>query len=108
MKTNDEMTIEQFDVLTKNSKVCVFDFSATWCAPCRMFAPVVEEAEEKFSQVASFFKVDIDRSEELAINKGITAVPTVVVTVDGKEAGRTSGYQSIEEFEQFLNKTIKK
>ena len=82
---------ESFNEKLKNVKgVMMVDFFATWCGPCRMLAPVLEEVSQE--STAEIYKVDIDESEELARSYGIMAVPTMIVFVDGKEVERFSGY----------------
>lgn len=101
------MSEEEFNELIGGGKICVFDFSAVWCGPCRMFAPVMEELAEKYKGKYYFYQVDIDSAEELAIKYGVSAVPTVLIFKDGKEVGRTSGYQEFDEIERFINNAIK-
>ena len=68
----------------------VVDFWATWCGPCRMIAPILDElAEEKGLEVG---KVNVDEEPDLARRFGITAIPTLVIMKGGKEAGRIQGY----------------
>ena len=82
---------ETFNEKLKNVKgVMMVDFFATWCGPCRMLAPILEEVSQE--STAEIYKVDIDESEDLARTYGIMAVPTMIVFVDGKEVERFSGY----------------
>ena len=82
---------DTFNEKLKNVKgVMMVDFFATWCGPCRMLAPILEEVSQE--STAEIYKVDIDESEDLARTYGIMAVPTMIVFVDGKEVERFSGY----------------
>jgi thioredoxin 1 len=68
----------------------VVDFWATWCGPCRMIAPILDElAEENGLEVG---KVNVDEESDIARAFGITAIPTLVILKGGKEAGRIQGY----------------
>lgn len=79
-------------VLDAEGKVLI-DFFATWCGPCRMIAPAIEEiAEEKAGELA-VYKVDIDQSPELASRYGIRGVPTLMVFEGGKPVGQIVGAQ---------------
>ncbi len=60
----------------------VVDFSATWCGPCKMLAPVLEQISEEMTDV-NFFNVDVDEAPELAESFGITNIPALVVLKDG-------------------------
>ena len=74
------------------------DFSATWCGPCRMMEPVLEELSSKIKVL----KVDIDELEELTRKLGIMSVPTMIIYKDGKEVKKVIGYHSIDEMEQAI------
>ena len=102
------MTNEEFDEIIGSKDICVVDFSASWCGPCRMMAPVLEDVSEKYKGKYFFYQIDIDSAEELAEKFNITAVPTIIVLKKGKEVDRTSGYQDIDEFERFLNNAVRK
>lgn len=102
------MTEEEFEELVFSKDISVVDFSASWCGPCRMMAPILEDVSEKYKGKYYFYQIDVDSAEELAIKYNISAVPTILVFEKGKEIGRTSGYQDFDEFERFLNNTIKK
>lgn len=102
------MTDEEFEEIIKSKDICVIDFSASWCGPCRMMAPILEDVADKYKGKYFFYQIDVDSAEEIAQKYEISAVPTIVVFSKGKELGRTSGYQEFEEFEKFLLDTIKK
>ena len=88
------------------SGVVVVDFSATWCGPCKMLAPVYDEASEDMADKATFLKVDIDESPNLAQQYGIVSVPSVVVLKDGVRVDMTVGFQPKEAIVQFVEKNL--
>ena len=102
------MTDEEFDEIIGSKDVCVVDFSASWCGPCRMMAPVLEDISEKYKGKYFFYQIDIDSAEYLANKFDVSAVPTMIVFKKGKEVDRTSGYQGIDTFERFLNNAVRK
>lgn len=101
------MTDEEIDEIIGRGKKCVFDFYATWCEPCRMMKPVLEDVSDKYKGKIIFYQIDIDSAEELADRFEITAVPTIVLFDGGKEVARTSGYQEFDEIEKFLKESFK-
>lgn len=101
------MSEEEFDDILKSKKVCVCDFSASWCGPCRMMGPVLEDISDKYKGQYFFYKIDVDSASELADKYEVSAVPTIIIFSEGKEIGRTTGYQDFDNFERFLNNTIK-
>lgn len=60
------------------SRPAIVDFYATWCSPCRALAPILEELAEEYAGEVDFYKVDIDREEELAAAFGVRSVPTLL------------------------------
>lgn len=102
------MTEEEFDAIINSKKVCVCDFSASWCGPCKMMTPVLEDVSDKYKGRYYFYQIDIDSAEELANKYHISAVPTIVVFSNGVEIGRTMGYQDFYEIERFINNTVQK
>ena len=90
------------DVINSNKLVLV-DFFATWCGPCQMLAPVLEElanADDSFDVV----KIDIDSDRDLAIQYDIEAVPTLIIFKNGKELDRTMGFLDKNDLINFINK----
>lgn len=78
--------------------IWLVDFSATWCGPCRMLEPVLEE----FGKDNQVLKVDIDKFQGLTNEFGIMSVPTLVVFKDGKLVTRDVGYRSIEQLKELI------
>lgn len=71
-------------------RTVLVDFFATWCGPCKMMSPILEEFSSEQSDIA-VAKVDIDQSRELAERYNITGVPTMILFKNGTEAGRLVG-----------------
>ena len=88
-----KITKENFEelVLKAEGKV-LLDFWATWCGPCRMIAPFVEEiAAENEELIVG--KIDVDEERELAVQFGITSIPTLIVMDKGQKKGQMLGYR---------------
>lgn len=97
---------EQFEELLKGEKPVVCDFFATWCGPCKMLAPVIEKASEKFGEKAEFVKVDTDECFELAARYGVMSIPLVVIFKGGEPAAKSLGYSTQSEMEDFLTQNL--
>ncbi len=72
-------------------KPILLDFTATWCGPCRMQKPILEELEKEFGDKVEIKEVDVDQNQELAAKYGIRVVPTLIMEKDGVEARRFTG-----------------
>lgn len=83
--------------------LAVVDFFATWCKPCQMLAPVIEEVSKKYENV-SFYKMDIDKETSLAEKYYIMSVPTIMFFKDGELVNQIVGYRSVEEMEEIVGK----
>lgn len=76
-------TAENFDALIRDNKLVLVDFFATWCGPCKMIAPFIEEVAEEYEGKAVVAKIDVDEAQEIAAEYGISSIPTVILFKDG-------------------------
>lgn len=88
------------DVL--NSKLAVVDFSAVWCGPCQMLAPIMEELSDETDGEVDFFSADVDENRDLAYQFDIQSIPAIVVFANGEEVTRTVGFQPKEELKELI------
>jgi thioredoxin 1 len=100
------LTEENFDrVLSENSVVAV-DFWATWCGPCKMIAPVIEELANDFDGKAIIGKVDVDENEPLAMRFGIMSIPTVLIFKDGEMVDKHVGFRQKTQLADAINNVL--
>ena len=92
-----------FQSVIEGNQIVVADFFAVWCGPCKMMHPIFEELAQKHTNI-KFVRIDIDQSENLAIDQNVQVVPTFIAYKNAKEIGRLIGYNSVIDFERFLNK----
>jgi len=89
-----------------DSGVTLTDFWATWCGPCRMQSPVVEQLDEDMGDQVTFNKMDVDANPETASSFGIMSIPTLLVKKDGEVVDTLFGYQSKEQIKQTLDQYL--
>jgi thioredoxin 1 len=86
----------------KAEKPVLVDFFATWCGPCQAMAPVLENLSKDVADKASVFKVDIDKSPDLANKFNVMSVPTILIFKDGEVAKQFIGITAIETLKKEL------
>lgn len=83
--------------------VAVLDFNATWCNPCRMLAPVLEQVSEELAGKALFCGIDVDQNPALAAQFGIQSIPALVVLKNGQPVARQVGFMPKPALRQWLD-----
>ncbi len=98
----EKVTAQNFDEKVRNNAgVTVVDFFATWCGPCKMLAPILEETASESADV-TFCKVDIDEEMNLATQYQIMSVPTLLFFKGGEVVKKSIGLISQDELEEFI------
>lgn len=91
-----------FDKKVRDSEALhLIVFSATWCRPCNLMTPILEEAEKKHSDVG-FVKIDIEAEPDLADEFEVTSIPTLVLYEDGSIVGKKVGMVSKKDLDEWL------
>ena len=86
----------------KNSDMAVIDFSAEWCGPCCMLAPIMEELSDELDGKVDFYNVNVDANPALAMEYGISSIPAIILMKNGKVVKQTVGYQPKEAMKNFI------
>ena len=96
----EEITEKEFSEKTKEGKVFV-DCFATWCGPCKMLSPVIDEVAKEVTDY-KFYKLDVDEVEEVAAKYGIMSIPTMLIFDEGKLKETIVGFRTKDEIKEVL------
>ena len=96
------LTAGDFDEVAGSGSTLV-DFWASWCMPCKMVAPIIEELATEYDGRVTVAKVDVDSEGSLASRYGVMSIPTVILFKDGAEVKRFVGVQRKEVYQTALN-----
>lgn len=83
--------MEKFNEIINGSQLTLVDFFATWCGPCKMMHPVLEQLKDEMGESLRIIKVDVDKNEKLSENYRIQSVPTIILFRGGEAVWRQSG-----------------
>lgn len=90
------------------ARLVLTDFYADWCGPCRMQGPIFDElkSDEKLSALVEFRKINVDNAGDLAMEKAIMVVPTIILERDGNELERWTGVTGKDELIRAINRAL--
>ena len=96
--------MEKFDDIIKSEKPVLVDFFATWCGPCKMMHPILEELHQKVGEKARIITIDVDKNEQLSALYNVRSVPTLIIFQNGEVKWRASGVHQVAQLEAELEK----
>jgi thioredoxin 1 len=97
----NHLTTENFNSAIASGTVLV-DFWATWCGPCRMQAPILEELDARMGGKVSICKVDVDEEPSVAGRFGVSSIPTLIAFKDGQVVNKRVGVTGVDQLEDML------
>ncbi|MBQ6960748.1 MAG: thioredoxin [Clostridia bacterium] len=100
-----KINAEQF-AEAKKSAVALVDFSATWCGPCRMLAPVVEALSEKLAGKVDVYNVDVDDAPALAMEYKVSSIPCLVLMKQGQFVDQSIGFKPEAQLLNWINSKL--
>ncbi|MDH7578021.1 MAG: thioredoxin [Bacillota bacterium] len=102
-----KFTDSNFESEIKNANLPVLvDFWASWCGPCQMLAPVLEELADEFSERLLLGKINVDENRQTAADNGVMSIPTLILFRDGSEVARFTGYRPKEELSRLIEQVL--
>jgi len=101
------LTSESFREKVTNAKGTVLvDFFATWCGPCKMIAPAVEQLAEEYKEKAAVYKLDVDEVQDIGMEYKVMSIPTLIFFKDGQETERIRGALSKAELVEAMERNL--
>jgi thioredoxin 1 len=101
------LTDQNFETEINQAKLpMVIDFWASWCGPCQMLAPVLEEVAGEFTDKVTVSKLNVDENRETAGKFGMMSIPTLIFMKNGKEAKRITGFRPKEELRKVFQEAL--
>lgn len=102
-----EVDVYSFDeVVLQSDKPVLVDFWATWCRPCLMVAPIIDELAEEYDGRIEFVKVDVDSNQKIAANYGVMSIPTLLIFKDGEPVTNITGARPKTELKKNLESVL--
>ncbi|MGB6296971.1 MAG: thioredoxin [Rivularia sp. (in: cyanobacteria)] len=106
MSTVTTVPESDFETLLKSENLLVVDFTATWCGPCRVVAPLMEQLSEEYKEQIKVIKVDVDKDKPLAKKYEVKTIPAVLFFKGGELVETIKGVSPYEEFSETVKKNL--
>ncbi|MCB0457036.1 MAG: thioredoxin [Flavobacteriaceae bacterium] len=94
--------MSSFNNIISSQKLVLVDFSADWCGPCKMLAPILKQVKDELGDEIKIIKIDVDKNQALASKYQVMGVPTLILYKDGKQVWRQSGVLQKHELVQLV------
>ena len=94
--------MENFSDIIKSDKLTLVDFFATWCGPCKMMHPILEQLKGEMGDSIRILKIDVDDNEDISMQYNIQSVPTLMLFKNGEIVWRQSGAKSLNELKSLI------
>lgn len=98
--------MENFNDIIKSGKLTLVDFYATWCGPCKMMHPVLEQLKDELGDSIRIIKIDVDKNESISIQYRIQSVPTFMLFKNGEAVWRQSGTIRFVDFKNLISQYL--
>ncbi len=95
--------MEKFNEIINSQQLTLVDFYATWCGPCKMMHPVLEQLKEQLGDSIRILKLDVDKNQSLSMNYRVQSVPTLMLFRNGEVLWRQSGAMGLNDLKSLIS-----
>lgn len=107
VNTMNNFSLEEFEAALQKENLVLVDFFASWCGPCKMLAPIIEQVTKKYQDKITVVKLDVDEHQDIAGKYGIQSVPTLMLFKHGSIAERSIGVLNLNQCSELIDKHLK-